>query len=211
MQLKGYLEQIDLGDDPETGLPNVLVDRPADYHELEPEVKKRAWVTVKTATELLHLGPVATYDQIREGKLESKVLKKNADDRKGLTLVKIEPAMRNHSEARQKDKERVHRRLIRALRTTWWLNDQVDRFLSFVLSTELLATEAEEFGSPDEKKDAVIKRCQTYLFLADVALSSVKEKFGPEEAARLIDGHVSKFSSNYQSIKEGKNGKTNQE
>jgi len=212
MQLKGYVEKTELGEDPETGLPNILVDRPADYHSLEPEDKKRAWVTVKTATELLHLGPVATYDQVREGKLVSKVIKKNSDDKKGLILVKIEPAMRNHSEAREKDKQRVIRRLIRALHSVWWLNTDVDTFVRFVVSQELVLTEAQEFGSPEAKHAAVVQRYKTYKWLADAALSSVKEKFGPEEAARLIDKHVSKLSSNnYQAIKEGTNGNTNQE
>jgi hypothetical protein len=142
---------------------------------------------------------------VREGKLISKVVKKNTDDKKGLTLIKIEPAMRDHSEARKKDKARVLRKVIRALRTTWWLNDNVDRFLRFVVSQELVVTEAQEFGAPEEKKNAVIDRYQTYKWLADLALTTVKEKFGPEEAARLIDAHVSKYSSNnYQQIKEGK-------
>jgi hypothetical protein len=176
MQLRGYIEKIDLGADPETGLPNILVESAAEYHALPREDKKRAWCLVKVATELLHLGPVAVYEQAAEGKVISQVVKKNPSDRKGLTIIKIEPALTDHKQARNKDKERVLRRLKRVLRSTWWFNDQSETLLLFIVSSELECVEAEEFGTPDEKKGAFTKRYQTYTWLVDIALQMIKDQ-----------------------------------
>jgi hypothetical protein len=204
VQLRGYIEKIDIGADTETGLPNILVESAAEYHAIPDEDKKRAWCLVKTATELFHLGPVRIYQLAAEGKLEAKTIKKNPGDRKGLRIIKIHNTVIDQAQARQGDRDRVLRRLKRAMRTVWWLNTDVEAFLLFILSHELNRVEAEEFGMPDEQRDALIERYKNLRWLADVALTPIKDKFGPEEAARLINNHVSKYhSSNYQAIKEG--------
>ena len=190
MQLGGYLEKVNLGADPKTGLPNILVESASEYHALPAEDKRRAWALVKVATELLHLGPVTVYQQAAEGKLVSKTIKKNAGDRKGLTFIQIESTLSKHTEARKNDKERVLRRLKRVLRGTWWFNSTSEFFLLLTVANELNGVEAEEFGTPADQDDALIKRHNAYTWLADTALSMIKDRFGPEEAARIIQSHV---------------------
>jgi hypothetical protein len=189
MMLRGYIDKLDLGTDLETGESNILVGSAAEYHSLPAEDKKRAWCLVKTATVLLHLGPVRIYQLASEGKLASKTIRKNPSDRKGLKVIKIQNALIDHTQARQSDKQRVLRRLKRVLRSTWWFNDNSETFLLFIVGSELQCVEAEEFGSSEEKKAAFAKRYETYALLADLALTMVKEEYGPEEAARLINNH----------------------
>jgi hypothetical protein len=176
MMLKGYIEKLDLGTDPETGEPNILVESAAEYHALPAEDKKRAWCLVKTATALFHLGPIRIYQLAAEGKLEAKTIKKNPGDRKGLRIIKIHNTVIDQAQARHGDKARVLRRLKRACRTVWWFNDNSETFLTFIVASELLCVEAEEFGTPEEKKAAFAKRHETYVWLADIALSMVKDQ-----------------------------------
>ena len=183
MQLKGYIDKLDLGSDPDTGEPNILVESAEEYHSLPVEDKKRAWCLVKTATTLLHLGPVRIYQQAAEGKLASKTIRKNPSDRKGLKIIKIQNALTDHTQARKQDKERVLRRLKRVLRTTWWFNTDSETFLTLIVASELECVEAQEFGTPEEQKNAFTKRCQTYRWLADIALGMIKDKW-PEEGCR---------------------------
>lgn len=206
MMLTSYLDKLDLGVDAETGLPNLLVGSASEYHELPEESKKRAWALVATATKLLNLGPVRIYQLASEGKLGSKTLKKNPNDRKGLKFIKLHNQIVDQAQVRQADKTRVIRRLKRAMRTAWWLNEQAETFLTFIVAHELNRVEMEEFGTPGEQRDALIERYKNLRWLADIALTPIKDKFGPEEAARLVNTHVSKYSSNYQHTKEGTTG-----
>jgi hypothetical protein len=193
VQLGGYLEKIELGTDHQTGLPNILVESAAEYHALPVEDKRRAWALVKVATELLHLGPVAVYQQAAEGKIISQTIKKNTSDKKGLTFIQIEPALSDHTQARQKDKDRVIRRLRRVLRGTWWLNTDSEQVLTFIVGLELNRVEAAEFGSLAKKAEVAIEQYKTLEWLADTYRAAITAKFGAEEAAKLIAEHVTPY------------------
>lgn len=197
MVLTGYIEKLDLGVDEASGQPNLLVNSAGEYHALPAEDKPRAWVLVNVATELLKLGHVTIYNQIAAGKVESQTVKKNAKDKKGLTFLKIFPALEEQAAARAEDKGRVIRRTTRALQTVWWLGKDVEFFLLLIISNELQVTESEQFGSSEEQRDALIERFSSYAdWLAKPALGAIEQKFGPEEAARLIKNHVSKYGNN---------------
>ena len=209
MQLRGYIEKIDIGADTETGLPNILVESAAEYHALPDEDKKRAWCLVKTATELFHLGPVRIYQLAAEGKLAAKTIKKNPGDRKGLRIIKIHNTVIDQAQVRQADKDRVLRRLKRAMRTVWWLNTDSEAVPTFIVGLELNRVEASEFGSPAKKAEAAIDQYKTLEWLAETYRSAITDKFGAEEAARLIAEHVTPYDKWLEAkklTKEGNNG-----
>lgn len=122
MRLNGYLEHVDLGIDPESGERNLLVQSATEFYRLPEDQHYRAWAVVKVAAEILERPAMTLYQHVYQGKLASKVIKKNAFDRHGLTLIKPYQSMKDRKARREQDQMRIERNLKRSLDRTPWLS-----------------------------------------------------------------------------------------
>jgi hypothetical protein len=150
MRIIGYLEHLDLGIDPESGKPNVLVQNAQEYNVLTAEEKSRAWATIKVASEISERVAVTMYQQTYSGKIPSKTIKKNAWDRRGLTLIKVPQNIKTKADRRNDDINRVVRVLRRTLKATSWLPGGQQLLISAVVDMRLRNIERELFGATKE-------------------------------------------------------------
>ena len=141
MKTKGYLEHLDLGIDPDTSKPNILVRDVEEYRRLSMEEKERAWAIIKTASEITELSVAVIYKELYAGKLTSKVIKKQAWDRIGLTLVRV-IGIYTRSDKRSADIQRVMRIIKRTLKATTWLPEVHQILIAGELDTYLKRAEA---------------------------------------------------------------------
>ena len=149
MLIKGYLEHLDLGIDPESGEPNLLVNSKEEYQSLSEDERARAWATIKVASDISERVTVTTYHQVYHGKIASKTIKKNEWDRRGLTLVKVPQTIRTKVDRRNDDITRVVRVVRRALKATSWLPDGNRLLIAGIVEAGLRKFEYELFGGGD--------------------------------------------------------------
>jgi hypothetical protein len=147
----GYLEHLDLGIDPESGQPNILVNNSQEYHALSDEEKARSWATIKVASEISERVAVTMYHQAYHGKIASKTIKKNEWDRRGLTLVKVPQNMKTKGDRRNDDISRVVRVVRRTLKATSWLPVSQQILISAVVDMRLRNLERELFGESSKE------------------------------------------------------------
>ena len=121
MRMKGYLEHINLGIDSESGEKAILVKSAREFFLLSEEEQYRAWSVVKVASEILERPPVTIYQYAYKGKMPSKIIKKNAFDRHGLTLVKVFNTLKTREARRAEDQERILKTLKRSLNRASWI------------------------------------------------------------------------------------------
>ena len=147
MRLNGYIQHIDLGIDPESGERNVLVHSAEEFFRLPEEEQCRAWAVVKVAGEILEKPAITIYQQAYAGKIASKVVKKNAFDRRGLTLVKVENPLKNRATRRAVDNGRIVKGLKRSLKRASWIPSNQKLLIEVMVDTRLRNMEREMFGS----------------------------------------------------------------
>lgn len=154
MRTNGYLEHLDLGIDPDSGQPNILVCSFREYHELTDEEKARSWATIKVASEISERVAVTLYQQAYSGKISNKIIKKNPWDRRGLTLVKVPENIKTKEDRRKEDIARMVRVVRRTLRATSWLPEAHQILITGVVDNGLRSIEQELFGSQEAKEAA---------------------------------------------------------
>jgi hypothetical protein len=150
MRIKGYLECLNIGVDPESGERNILVQSVQEYQTLSPEERERAWATIKVASEIQEITAAILYKHAYNGKMASKTIKKNEWDRHGLTLIKIPSIPRTKEVRRAADIQRIVRVVRRSIKVSWLPAPQ-QLLISVILDTKLRNIERELFGK--EGKD----------------------------------------------------------
>lgn len=154
LNTRGYLEHLDLGTDPDSGQPNVLVTSSQEYHALSDEEKARSWATIKVASEILERVTVTMYHQVYSGKIPTKTIKKNPWNRRGLTLVKVPQNIKTKEDRRKDDITRIVPVARRALEATGWLPENQQFLVRVLIDTKLRNIERELFGRDfQETKD----------------------------------------------------------
>jgi hypothetical protein len=146
MRIIGYLEHLDLGIDPESGKPNIIVNSAQEYQALTDEEKARSWATIKVTSEIAERVPVTLYEQVYSGKIASKTIKKNEWDRRGLTLIKVPQNIKTKGDKRNDDISRVVRVVRRTLKATSWLPVSQQILISAVVDMRLRNLERELFN-----------------------------------------------------------------
>ena len=88
MRVKGYIDQIDLGADEETGQKNIIVHSASEFASLPDSQRRCAWATIAVAGGILEMTVQSIYYRIYNQTIPTKTVKKNATDLKGLIFVK---------------------------------------------------------------------------------------------------------------------------
>jgi hypothetical protein len=147
MILRGYLEYLDLGIDPESGQPNILVRSAQEYNSLTLKEQQRAWSIVSVASEISGWTVPCLYKAIYSGKLASKTFKKRAEDRTGLQLVNV-PDVRTKADKRATTIARINHVLERALKNApSWLPLASRVYIAGEVDAYLRRVEQEIFGN----------------------------------------------------------------
>jgi hypothetical protein len=139
-----YIEHLDLGFD-ESGRPNILVHSAQEYYELMDEERALAWATIKVASAISERVAVTIYQQAYSGRILSKTIKKNAWDRRGLTLVKVPQNVKTKADRRSDDIIRMTRVVRRTLKATSWLPEPQRVLVGALFDTNLRNIERELF------------------------------------------------------------------
>jgi hypothetical protein len=146
MKTKGYLEHLDLGNDPESGLPNILVQSLEEYRALPADQKAGAWATLKVASVISERTAASLYKAAYQRRIESKNVKKKETDRIGILLVKL-PSVRTNAKKRDEDITRLVRVFRRKLKATCWLPESQSVLVSAIVDMRLRNIERELFQS----------------------------------------------------------------
>jgi hypothetical protein len=159
MRIKGYLELLNIGVDPESGERNVLVQSVQEYQTLTPEERERAWATIKVASEIQEITAAILYKHAYSGKMASKIIKENEWDRHGLTLIKIPSIPRTKEVRRAADIQRIVRVVRRSTKATKWLPSAQRILIEAIVSTKLRNIERELFGKEGKENNKGITEC----------------------------------------------------
>jgi hypothetical protein len=117
---KGYLDQLDLGIDKESGQKNILVHSASEYASLPEAQQRHAWATILVASEILDTTVQGIYYRIYHKGLPTKVFKQDGDH-KGLTFVKPYGWVADKKARRAADQRRISMTLRRVLGSFTWL------------------------------------------------------------------------------------------
>lgn len=153
MKLTGYLDHIDLGIDPESGERSILVRSAKEFFELPENQQDRAWSVVKVASEILEKPTVTIYQHAYNGKIPSRIIKKNPWDRHGLTVVKVYTSLKDREARRAEDRHRI----VKALKRATWLPPAQRALIGVLVSVELTNIERELFGQEARKGNKEIR------------------------------------------------------
>jgi hypothetical protein len=150
MRLNGYIKHIDLGIDPESGEKNILVNSQREFFKLTEEERCRAWAVVKVASQILEKPAITLYQQAYKNKIPSKVFKKNAANRHGLTLLKVYDPLKDRETKRTEDQEKILRTLEKSLKRAAWIPSKEQLLMKVRVGIALRAIEKELFGNKAE-------------------------------------------------------------
>jgi hypothetical protein len=152
MKLDGYLEHLDLGIDLESGERGILVKSANEFFQLSEAQQHRAWSVVKVASEISERPAITIYQHAYKGKIPSKVIKKSALHRHGLTLVKPYESIEDRRTRRANDQHRISKTLRRVLSGFTWVPKGHRELIVAIVSAELRHIEQELFGKGEEGK-----------------------------------------------------------
>ena len=153
---RGFLDQLELGTDKESGKRNIFVSSGSEYASLPDERQKVAWTTIYIAGEILDTTVQGIYYRIYKKGLPAKTFKRNVAELKGLTLVRPYGWVADKKAKRASDQRTLGMRLRKALgRFTWLPKGQGER-IALIVSTELRAIEEELFGKGEEGHETSI-------------------------------------------------------
>jgi hypothetical protein len=152
MKLDGYIEHIDLGVDPQSGQKNILVRTETEFFKLTEEEQSRAWAPVKVASQILDRPAITFYQQTYAGKIPCKIIKKNAFDRHGLTLVNPYKSFTDGKSRKERDKDRIEKTVKRALKKTTWLSPAQRLLLVAIVNIKVGEFERENLKNKNKTK-----------------------------------------------------------
>ena len=123
-----------------------MVHSAEEFFRLPEEEQYRAWSVVKVAAEILEKSAITIYQHAYAGKISSKVVKKNAFDRYGLTLVKVDNSLKNRAARRAVDNGRILKGLKRSLKRATWIPSGERFLIEVMVDSKLRNVERELFG-----------------------------------------------------------------
>lgn len=143
MKIRDYSAHIELGIDEATGQRNVIVRSHGDFAALPEAQQRHAWATIAVASDILETTPQAIYYKIYRGTIPARVVKTNATNRRGTTLVKVHQTVRDRATKRESDKRRITKSLRRTLRGASWIPEEQRLLLVAIVDMKLREIERE--------------------------------------------------------------------
>src|SRR5258708_36541755 len=153
MRVKDYLEYLDLGVDGETGQKNIIVQSSSEFAALPEAQQRRAWATITAASAILETTLQGIYYRVYPGTILTKIVKKNSTDLRGLTLVKVDPSIKNRAQKREDDRRKEMTTLKKALNCPSWLPSKRRVLIEIIVNTELRSIERELFGKKGKDRN----------------------------------------------------------
>ena len=125
-------KDIEIGVDEATGQRNVIVQSASEFAALPEAQQRQAWATIAVASEILETTLQGIYYKIYRGTIPARIVKKNATNRRGTTLVKVYQSVKDRVAKREADQRRITKSLRRTLKRASWI-PEAQRLLLVVL------------------------------------------------------------------------------
>ena len=132
MKIRDYSAHIELGIDEATGQRNAIVRSASEFAALPEAQQRHAWATIAVASEILETTLQGIYYKIYRGTIPTKIVKKNATNRRGTTFVKVYQTVKHRADKREADQRRITKSLRRTLKKASWI-PEAQRLLLVVL------------------------------------------------------------------------------